>query len=466
MSDHRILAGLLRTDISSFIQKAFETVSPGDVYRHGWHIDAIAWALQQCLEGKVRRLIITLPPRSLKSIAASVALPAFVLGQDPRQKIICVSYSQDLANKHARDCRAVIDADWYRKAFPRTRIDRDKNTQAEFVTTRKGFRLATSVDGTLTGRGGNIFVLDDVLKPDDAISDVQRTRVTDWYRNTLLSRLDDKGRDLIIVIQQRVHEEDLVGVLLENGGWTHLNLPAIAEETQIISLGPHLVQLRHEGDALHPDREPLEELLRLKTEMGSYAFHAQYQQSPAPRGGGIVKWDWFKFYDEPPERASGGQIVQSWDTAAKSNEFNDYSVCTTWLVRDRNYYLLHVLRMRLEYPALRKHAIAHKHAFNAEEVLIEDAGSGVQLTQDLRTECIYPHAVKPEGDKEMRMQTQTAVIEAGRVFLPNSAPWLADFQDEVTKFPAGKHDDQIDSLSQFLSWISRPTREIRIRTWA
>ena len=279
MSDHRILAALLRTDISSFIQRAFQSVSPGDVYRHGWHIDAIAWALQQCLEGKVRRLIINLPPRSLKSIAASVAFPAFVLGQDPRQRIICVSYSQDLANKHARDCRAVIDADWYRKVFPRTRIDRDKNTQAEFVTTRKGFRLATSVDGTLTGRGGNILILDDVLKPDDAISDVQRTRVIDWYRNTLLSRLDDKGRDVIVVIQQRVHEDDLVGVLLESGGWTHLNLPAIADETQVIPVGPILVHLRHEGDALHPERESLEDLLRLKTEMGSYAFHADVRSA-------------------------------------------------------------------------------------------------------------------------------------------------------------------------------------------
>ena len=217
MSDRRLLTALLRKDLSSFIQKTFQTVSPGDVYRHGWHIDGIAWALQRCLQGEIRRLIITLPPRSLKSIAVSVGFPAFVLGRDPRQKIICVSYSQDLANKHARDCRAVIAATWYRSAFPRTRIDRDRNTQAEFLTTRKGFRMSTSVGGTLTGRGGNILILDDVLKPDDAISEVHRTRVIEWFGSTLLSRLDDKARDVIIVIQQRVHEEDLVGVLLEQG---------------------------------------------------------------------------------------------------------------------------------------------------------------------------------------------------------------------------------------------------------
>jgi predicted phage terminase large subunit-like protein len=455
------LTALLRKDLSSFIQKTFQTVSPGDVYRHGWHIDGIAWALQRCLDGEIRRLIITLPPRSLKSIAVSVGFPAFVLGRDPRQKIICVSYSQDLANKHARDCRAVLAAPWYRSAFPRTRIDRDKNTQGEFLTTRKGFRMSTSVGGTLTGRGGNILILDDVLKPDDAISEVHRTRVIEWYGSTLLSRLDDKARDVIIVIQQRVHQEDLVGVLLEQGGWTHLNLPAIAEETQVVPLGPHLVRLRREGDVLHPEREPLEELQRLKILMGSYAFHAQYQQSPAPRGGGLVKWAWFKTYEEMPKTASGDRIVQSWDTAAKAKEFNDYSVCTTWLVRDKTFYLLHVLRKRLEYPALRRHAIDHKHAFQAEEVLIEDAGSGIQLIQDLRAEGIYVRGIKPEGEKAMRMQTQTAVIEAGHVLVPRSAPWLADFQDEVTKFPMAKHDDQVDSVSQFLKWATRP----RARPW-
>ncbi|NIV77151.1 MAG: terminase, partial [Gammaproteobacteria bacterium] len=229
------------------------------------------------------------PPRSLKSIAVSVAFPAYVLGRDPRQKIVCVSYSHELAYKHARDCRALIEAAWYRAIFPRTRIDRDKNTQAEFVTTRKGFRLATSVLGTLLGRGGNILILDDVLKPDEALFDVQRARVIEWYRGTLATRTDDKTRDITIVIQQRIHEEDLVGVLLEQGGWTHLNLPAIAEEAQIIPLGPHLVHLRAQGDVLHPAREPYEALVRLKTEMGSYAFAAQYQQSPAPRGGGTVK---------------------------------------------------------------------------------------------------------------------------------------------------------------------------------
>ena len=275
---------------------------------------------------------------------------------------------------------------------------------------------------------------------------------------TLATRPDDKTRDVIIVIQQRVHEEDLVGVPLEREGWTHLKLPAIAEERQVIPLGPKLVHLRQEGDVLHPAREPHEGLMRLKAEMGSYAFAAQYQQSPAPRGAGIVKWDWFQTYDVPPEKGSGDLIVQSWDTASKAKEYNDFSACLTWLVRENRYYLLHVLRRRLEFPALLKMVIAQRNAFEADEVLVEAAGSGNELVPVLRDEGIGVRGIKPQGDKEMRMQVQTAVIEAKRVFVPKAAPWLMDFQDEVTKFPAGKHDDQVDSLSQFLKWVSRPKR--------
>jgi predicted phage terminase large subunit-like protein len=456
MSDRRLLTALLRTDLSSFIQRAFRTVSPGDHYLHNWHMDAISWAVQRCRKAKRRRLIITVPPRSGKSIAVSVALPAYILGLDPVQRIICASYSQELANKHARDYRAVMEADWYRAIFPRTRLGRDKNTQAEFVTTRKGGRLATSVGGTLTGRGGDFIILDDILNPDAASSEVQRAGVIEWVLGTCLSRLDDQEHGTIILIQQRVHEDDPVGFLLEKGGWTHLNLPAIAEETQIIPLGPNLVHVRQEDDVLHPERVSFERLMDLKKDMGGYAFAAQYQQNPAPRGGGIIKWEWFQTYDEAPEKKAGDLVVQSWDTASKADQIHDCSVCTTWLVRDGKFYLLHVLRKRLEYPALRKHAIAHKLAFDADEVLIEDAGSGTQLIQDLRNEGLNPRGIKPEGDKVIRMETQTGALEAKRVFVPKSAPWLADFQDEVTKFPKAKYDDQVDSLSQFLKWTTRP----------
>ena len=206
----------LRQDLTAFIQHSFQTVAPGHVYQHNWHIDAIAWHLEQCLDGRIKRLIITLPPRHLKSHCASVAFPAWVLGRNPGKRIICASYSNDLAVTLARDCHAVMTSAWYRKVFPKTRLDPSKNAAIDFSTTARGFRLATSVGGSLTGRGGNIILVDDPLKAADAMSDAERDRVNEWFRNTLYSRLDNKAEDCIVIIMQRLHVDDLVGHLLKN----------------------------------------------------------------------------------------------------------------------------------------------------------------------------------------------------------------------------------------------------------
>src|SRR3984893_17230519 len=174
----------------AFLHKTFATLSPGQAYVSTWHVEAIAWRLERVRRGEIRRLIINMPPRSLKSIAASVAFPAFVLGRDPSRRMICVSYSGDLAKKHANDFRAMLEAPWYRSAFPNTRIGPFKNSETEIELTARGFRLATSVGGTLTGRGGDIIVIDDPLKPDDALSEAKRSAANQWFMNTLLSRLD------------------------------------------------------------------------------------------------------------------------------------------------------------------------------------------------------------------------------------------------------------------------------------
>jgi hypothetical protein len=232
-----LLRALQRRDLMTFIHRTFLAVAPGEPYQHNWHIEA-AYRLMECLEGRCRRLIITVPPRSLKSIVCSVALPAFALGLDPTQRIICCSYAQELAAKHARDCRAVIESPWYREVFPRTRIDPRKNTEGEFETTAKGFRLATSVGGTLTGRGGRLIILDDPMKPGDAYSELKSEAVHHWYETTLLSRLDSKAEDVIILVMQRLHVADLVGYILdkEPGRWTLLTLPAVAEADEAIPI--------------------------------------------------------------------------------------------------------------------------------------------------------------------------------------------------------------------------------------
>src|SRR5271166_288377 len=227
-SEARLLRALLRTNFGAFVHKVFMTLAPGQEFVPAWYLSAIAYLLERVLRGETKRLIINLPPRSLKSITVSVAFPAFLLGHDPTRRIICVSYSADLAKKHSNDFRALIEAPWYRDLFPGTRIGR-KDSETEIELTARGFRLATSVGGTLTGRGAEIIIIDDPLKPDDAYSEAKRNAANEWFKNTLLSRLDDKRTRAIVIVMQRVHIDDLTGFVQSlSDDWEVLSLPAIA----------------------------------------------------------------------------------------------------------------------------------------------------------------------------------------------------------------------------------------------
>jgi predicted phage terminase large subunit-like protein len=455
-----LAAAIIGSDLYSFIRASFLIISGGHQFLPNWHVEAMAYELSEVMRGRTRRLIITVPPRSLKSICASVALPAFALGHDPSRRIICVSYSEGLARKHANDCRALMRSDLYRRIFPGTRISPAKDTETEVMTTARGSRLATSVGGTLTGRGGNLLIIDDPLKPQDAHSESARDSLKQWYSNTLLSRLDHKTEGSIIVVMQRLHPDDLVGHLLEQGGWRHLNLPAIAEEDTTIRLGANRSHRRRIGDLLHPERESQAALDELKASMGSMEFAAQYQQTPVPIGGNLIKWSWFKWYNTPPTPQSGDKIIVSWDTALSSSQLADYSACVVLLARGETIYILDVLRARLEYPDLKRAVLQHhnrwRHFDSTYALLVEKKGSGLSLIQDLYREQIYAIAVDPDGDKIMRMAAQAAPIEAGAVHLPTHAPWLDEFRKEILSFPLSKHDDQVDALSQALQRAFAP----------
>ncbi|MBT8418684.1 MAG: phage terminase large subunit, partial [Silicimonas sp.] len=413
----------------------------------------ISHQLERVANRECRRLIITVPPRCLKSIATSVAFPAWLLGRDPSLRVLAVSYAESLSEKMALDCQKVLQAPWYRGCFPATRLAKGRSARADFETTRGGGRFSTSIGGTVTGRGGDIIIVDDPHKPEEATSEAKRKQVTDWWSTTLLSRLNDPEKDPIIVIQQRVHEADLAGTLLEQGVWDHLNLPAISEEREVIDLGWRGTVTRDEGDYLHPERLSPAVLNRKKEELGSYVFAAQYQQRPAPVEGGLVKWNWFEHFDRPPGRLPGDQIVQSWDTAIRADEINDYSVCTTWLIRGQQVWLLDVCRVKLEFPELQRRVVEEAQKWKAGRVLIEQAGSGLQLLQQF-SRSRYPNVVgiRPVHDKITRLMIVTPLIEGGKVAIPKEAAWMAEFRRELMHFPNGKHDDQVDSVSQLLGW--------------
>lgn len=460
-----IVDAVLRSDLASFIGKSFATVAPGVAYHPNWHIEAIAWHLQEVLAGRVRRLIITVPPRSLKSISASVAFPAFALGHDPSQRIIAVSYSSELAIKHANDCRALMHTSWYRHMFPATRIDRRKDSEVEFVTTRRGCRLSTSVGGTLTGRGGNLILIDDPLKAADAHSESKRDAVNTWFSNTLLSRLDDKRKGAIVIVMQRVHRNDLVGHLLDRNAaeWRVLSLPAVAETEHVVRLDERRAFRRPIGHVLHAAREPLSVLEALKSDLGSDLFAAQYQQSPVPPGGAMIKRAWIR--REPLEvlRATGGRLVHSWDTASKAGESNDWSVCTVWRASPDGYRLIEVVRERLEYQDLKRRARQLALRDAPDVILIEDTGVGSALIADLRTEGFAAVAIRPEADKITRLAVKAPLFESRRVIFPDRASWLTNLEAELFSFPHSRHDDQVDSISQALTWLSRPQAQPRIR---
>jgi predicted phage terminase large subunit-like protein len=448
---------LLQRDFASFARRAFCELNPQTAFLFGWHVEIIVAKLTAVFDGKIRRLIINLPPRHLKSHLTSVAFPAWCLGRKPSVQMLCVSYAQELADKLSRDCRRIVASDWYRRVFP-TRLSPQRQAVPEFETTAQGCRIASSVGGVLTGRGADIIVIDDPLKPEEALSEAHRRSINEWFDHTLYSRLNDKQQGAIVLIMHRLHEDDLTGHVLAQEDWEIVRLPAIAEDDETIVVDDLLGRRcyrRRCGEALHPAREPLAMLEQIRRTIGEYNFAGQYQQMPAPLGGGLVKAVWFKRY-RPEEAPQFENVVQSWDTANKASELSDFSVCTSWGIAGKNLYLLDVLRRRMEYPDLKRAVRGQYERWRPSVVLIEDKASGTQLIQELIAEGL--HAVtrsQPQSDKIMRMHAQTAMIENGFVYIPETAPWLAQYLHELTGFPNGRHDDQVDSTAQMLDWFKR-----------
>jgi len=461
VSEDRTFALLLREDFYTFLRKVFATLNRDVEWEENWHLHVLAYELERVARGENTRLIVNMPPRSLKSIAASVALVAWYLGHNPSAEVICASYGQDLSSKFAYDCRTVMQSAWYQAIFP-TRIAPGKSGVADFRTTAGGGRLTTSVGGPMTGRGADLIVIDDPAKPDEMLSETQRDAVNRWMHSTVYSRLNSKSRGAIVVAMQRLHLLDLTGYLRQDPSWHLLKLSAIAEADERYAIrtigGEERVYERKEGQALHPARESLDLLQAIRQSLGSYLNAAQYQQNPMAPDGNIVKLPWFGRYETPP--AKFDQILQSWDTASKVGELNSYSVCTTWGKADKKVYLLHVFRKRMEYPELKRAVKEQAELWKPNVILVEEKSSGAALLQELKREDIYNlKEVKPTTSKAMRMSNQTAFIENGFVYLPKEEPWLQAYENELMLFPIGQFDDQADSTSQALAYIQEQMQE-------
>jgi predicted phage terminase large subunit-like protein len=440
---------LLRSDYLSYLQKVFYTLNPNTKFIDNWHLQAIAEYLQAMQNGEIKRLIINIPPRSLKSIAITVGWSGFLLGHNPSCKIITASYSNNISLKHATDVRNLINMSWHKAAFPALKIMAGQNEKHKFLTTKQGFRLSTSIGGSLTGEGGDVIIVDDPQNPMWAASNLMRSKANEWFDKTLMSRLNDKKQGLILVVMQRLHPDDLSGHLLERGGFEHLILPAIAEGKLHIKIG-NLDKIMQTGELLQPEREDMNVLSELRLNLGEAAFQAQYQQAPINEAGNMIKREWLKF----GEIGEHAMIIQSWDTAIKTGASNDRSSCITIAHDNNNYYILDAVAIRADFPTLKCEIINQADRWQPQAILIEDKASGGSMLQELRqTTNLALIAINPKGDKVQRLARISPLFEAGRIIMPSKAIWLQELEAELLGFPTSKHDDMVDSLTQGIEWL-------------
>ena len=441
------------SDFNTFLQHAFATIYPGKEFMGSWHIDAIVHCLEQGFEGKMPRLIINLPPRYLKSFIVSVAWPAFVMGLDPCAKIICVSYSDELARMLSRDCKRLLESGWYPRVFPNVKVT--KASANEIVTSDGGGRYATSVGGTLTGRGGDFIIVDDPIKAEDALSDRARQTNNEWFKTTLLSRLDDKKRSVLILVMQRLHVNDLTGYIEGSGEFHKLSLPAIAVRDETIALSDDRHHHRRAGEPLHAELESLETLEKMRNQLGPHTFAAQYQQRPDAPEGTLIKRKYINLIKHEPNTLGNVRYWISIDSASSTSETADYSAITIGRSDRNGHVILHAERGRWDFEALLQKSVAYEVKIPRVTFIIENAGSGISLIYALRKRRFNVFFHEPRGDKTSRVAMALPIFAEGRFFIVDREGqnhWVSPLVNELLSFPFGRFDDQVDSVAQALRW--------------
>jgi len=372
---------LLRHDFASFAARCFHDLNPQAELAMNWHLEVIAAKLTAVREGKIRRLIINLPPRHLKSVLASIVFPAWLLGRDPRLRIAVVSHGQGLARDLALRTLRLVTSDWYADIFPETRLRPDQAGAMDFETSGGGGRYAASLDTGVTGRGFDVIIVDDPLSAHDARSAAGRERVKEAYDGMIASRLDDPRRGAIIVVHQRLHEDDLTGHLQPKGGWRHISLPLVAEEEANYRIGSR-IWTRQVGEPLVPALYPPDDIRKIRADRGEAIFATQYQQNPMASQGELLQSEHIRYFDELP--AAARRITLSFDTAVKVSESASYTVCLVIGSDGYRHYVIDVMRQRLDPVQARDAAVRLTQHYKPGVILIEDASSGPGLARMLR----------------------------------------------------------------------------------
>lgn len=462
VQDKEYILSIQRNSLSEYIRRVFSIIDPVSIYKHNWHIELISEYLIACQKGQIKRLIINIPPRFLKSISCSVAFPSWLMGHNPSEKITCISYSHGLAAKHSNDTKAVMNTSWYQALFPNTKLSKENETLLE--TDKFGKRICTSTNGLLTGLGGNFILLDDPMSLMGAQSMREREKTHMWI-DSLSTRLDDKKTGVMVVIMQRLHCNDTTGYLLDKGGWEHLKIPVTAEEDRVYQIGSFKKEVK-EGELLHPTMFGEEELESEKRALKAYAFSGQYQQNPAPSGGGEFVREWLQYYKGKLSPSSYNTYIMV-DPANSKKTTSDYtSMVVVGLGSDKNIYVLDWIRDRLNIRDREDRLFELHEKWKPKYVLYEKYGLMVDV--DAMREAMnyrnYRFVITEVGgsmSKSDRIRRLIPYFYDGRIWMPdrmlkaNYEGKLVDLVEEFVNqeyltFPVSNHDDMLDSLSRLL----------------
>jgi predicted phage terminase large subunit-like protein len=475
-------ASLAEDDLSLFFREVWKVLEPGRELVWSWHYEMICEYLWLIREGLFKQqfgdalgLIINVPPRTAKSTLITVAFPVWCWLKHPERRFMCASYSGALAIEHSVKRRDLILSDWFATHFgARFRLKSDANQKMSFDNDRTGQMIATSVGGTATGKGGDVLIIDDPIDPEQAASDVERTKANTWIDTTVRTRRNNPASDVMIMVMQRLHEMDPTGYVMNQhpGKWVHVKVPLqstlvadndgkLHEETHIFPVSGEVLT-REVGNVLEPKRFPAHEVKSLQVTRLVWA--GQYQQEPAPLEGNMIKVADVMYYggkdpntgaDDIRLPARFDMVITSVDCAFKDLKTSDYVAIYTVGVRGPDRFVLNLVLDHLDEPATEEITLieAKRGAYKAAHVLVEDKANGPAVIKALKKKIAGVHAIEPEGGKIARMFVACGAWQSHNWYLPRNASWVAAHIKSLTQFPNNAYDDDVDAMTQVEAWL-------------
>lgn len=471
-----ILAELQTKSLKEFVKGAWHIHHGKKPLMWNKHIDILCEHLEAVLPGRqIRRLLINVPPGFLKSLLVSVYWPAWLWITEPNLQILAASASHDVALRDAKRQHEIVGSEWFQRSFiPRWHFDKKQDAKGYFANTMGGYRISRSVGQKVIGFRGDLSITDDPIDAQDAHNDkVALKSHGDWFNQSWRTRVNSPVWTPLVIIMQRLHQLDLSGIVLEQGGFEHICLPNEYDSTKRFTiLYPEVDEISYdwrteEGELLHPKFLNEQGTAEKRNELGGRAYAGQYQQTPAPAEGTVIKGDWLQAYDPRQFLDYDENVVNlekfdytvhSWDFSFKRTTDADYTVGQVWGVIGSNRYLIDQCREKMNLPDCIKAMIEMDRRYpGARAKLVEGRANGPAVVYAVKNEVYGIIEIEPYGSKEARVASVLPQFEALNVWIPHRSIrlWVDDFIEEHTHFPAARRDDQVDASSQALYWMSK-----------